>query len=95
MEDNYSIEELVEIIKANPIKVQLSMLFEVLQELKGSYKKTINAFNNVKIDNVTNNNENTHYLRLMFLKKQLSYIDYCSEYVDSYIEELLSKYHDK
>ena len=95
MGDNYSIEELIDIIRANPVKIQLSMLFEVLQELKGSYKKTVNAFNNVEIDKFTNNNENIHYLRLMFLKKQLSYIDYCSEYVDSYIDELLTKYHDK
>lgn len=95
--DIYSLETVINTLKGKDVKTQLHILFDTIDSLKenrraieSKYKEAKSYINcNINSYNISN------YINTMFLYNNLKTISMYIEYLDSYLEELISKSNGK
>lgn len=90
--DTYSLETVINTLKDKDVKTQLHILFDTIDSLKEDRRIVEDKYKEVK--NYISWNIN-NYIKAMFLYNNLKTLSMYIEYLDSYLEELISKSNGK
>lgn len=90
--DTYSLETVINTLKGKDVKTQLHILFDTIDSLKEDRRIIEDKYKEVK--NYISCNIN-NYIKAMYLYNNLKTLSMYIEYLDSYLEELISKSNGK
>lgn len=92
MEDNikYNLEEVIKKIKEKDSKEQLRTLFDLIDNLKDQRNAVRSEYEEAKRVNFIISHNINNYIKAMYLSYCLSTLNMYIEYLDSYLDELIS-----
>lgn len=93
--DTYSLETVINTLKGKDVKTQLRILFNLIDNLKDDRNKIESEYEEARRSNFMIKQNLNYYIKAMYLNHCLSTLKMYIEYLDSYLDELISKSNGK